>query len=421
MPAAGEPLAFDLWLEPFALESGPHLPCIYLRGWWWGPAFERQRLAAGTVPVVHVPGQVVRRDLAAQARLREASEEVELPLELDPDIPTVLVIHALTADATVGGPSGWWSPLVGPNKPLDPTVQRILCFNNLGSCYGSFGPADHRFPTIADEVAARPTDELSVVPTKGDFELPLAVPASIGTYDQAMAIGRALDHLGIRTVDLVTGGSLGGMIALALASLFPRRVKRVAPIAANHRSTAWIRGFNHVGRRAITQDPGFPDQVTFGLEIARQLAHLSYRAEDGLSARQDPPPGQVLKGLPFPVQTYLEHQGRKLRDRFDARAYLAQLSAMDLHDLSRAPPLEWPLLERDASWSLERLRCSVRAIGIDSDQLYSPTRLCSLTEELRELGLDADYREIHSPHGHDAFLLEWDAMTEALTWASKEP
>jgi homoserine O-acetyltransferase len=419
---AGAPLHFDLWLPAFSLESGPRLPHLYLRGWWWGPEAERADLVAGVVPAAPAPGAVVIRDDARQAALRDESSGLRAEPRLGDAVPTVLVVHALTADAVVGGEDGWWRPLVGPGLPLDPDRMRVLCFNNLGSCYGSFGPADPGFPTRRDELATHATLDLPTAPPdgKGHFELPPSHPATLTTWDQARALWLALDRLGVGAVDLVVGGSLGGMIALAFARLAPRRVRTVAPIAASATASAWLQGWNHIGRSAILADPEYPRGAGRGLEIARQLAHMTYRAEPGLQARQGGPvPGG---GYALPVETYLEHQGRKLRQRFDARAYLAQLSAMDHHDVRRAPPPPEPTetWRADEPWSLDGLTSRVRAIGIDTDRLYEPGRLRALCGELSSAGRDAAYREIRSEHGHDAFLIEWSQMASALRWALDE-
>src|SRR5690606_15193777 len=135
---------------------------------------------------------------------------------------------------------------------------------------------------------------------------------------------------------------IGGMIALCLAALAPERFERVAPIAACEATSAWVIGWNHVARQALVLDPEFPSHPSRGLQIARQIAMLTYRAEPGLEERQ----GRELAGSDsgsgpplFRVGSYLEHQGRKLRDRFDAGAYLVQLGAMDHHDLGRPPRL----------------------------------------------------------------------------------
>lgn len=417
-----DPTLFDLPLPPFRLEGGARLPRLHLRGFLWGPSADDisslSKIAAilperGPEDVGEVAES--RDGPALDALHARGAAAAERRGALSADVPTALVVHALTADPRVGGPGGWWSPIVGPGEPLDPDRTRVLCFNNLGSCYGSFGPADAGFPSLADEPDVAPFEG------KGAFAVDPRQPATVTTWDQARAILLALDALGIERVDLVVGGSVGGMITLCLAALAPERFARVVPIAACARSTSWIRAWNHIARQAILSDPGYPEAPDRGLELARQIAHVTYRAEASLAAHDAPYRAPWAGRDPLRVQTYLEHQGAKLRRRFIASAYLTQLSAMDHHDLERAPGPPEPF-ERWTSagpWGVARLRSATFAIGVDSDQLFLPGHGEALVRALRDGGVPADGALIHSPHGHDAFLLEWDQLRAALTraWA----
>jgi homoserine O-acetyltransferase len=179
--------------------------------------------------------------------------------------------------------------------------------------------------------------------------------------------------------------------------------------------------------------------VRRGLELARQIAHLTYRAGPGLELRQgrdqaaDPArrDDSWSSRTPYQVHTYLEHQGRKLLDRFDGRAYLAQLDAMDHHDLTRrpGPPTQdetWPANApaprcEDVSWGLDRIKASTLAISIDTDQLFDPQHMQTLQERLERRGVLARHRQIQSPHGHDAFLIEFDQVNRFLQEALNLP
>ncbi|MFP2905544.1 alpha/beta fold hydrolase, partial [Pyxidicoccus sp. 3LFB2] len=323
-----------------------------------------------------------------------------------PPVPTVLVVHALTGDMRAGGEGGWWEPLIGPGRALDPTRMRLLCFNNLGSCYGTTGPADEGFPGRLDDTRFGPPPPVAKGDLKQDEQ---RLPATLTPWDQARSILLALDALDVDEVALVTGGSLGGMVVLCLAALAPERFARMAPIATAESATAWVVGFNHVARQALLLDPGFPEAPHRGLELARQLAMLTYRAEAALETHQARPPVWSSRAL-YPVQSYLEHQGRKLEARFDARAYLALLGAMDHHDLARCP-----------DGGLPRIRASALCVGIDQDQLFLPQHMAVLSRRLREHGRHAEYAVLSSPYGHDGFLVEWEPMAALLTRALELP
>jgi homoserine O-acetyltransferase len=341
---AASPRTFDLALPDLALVRGGTVRAHRARGWWWS---------------------------------REG-DNPEAPL---PDVPTVLLVHALTGSAQAGGPGGWWEPVIGPGRALDPDHHRIVCFNNLGSCYGSSGPGVEGFPTDA--------------------------ALELTSIDISRALLLALDRVGIRKVHLTTGGSLGGMITLTLAALAPERFERILPLATSLAASAWVVGWNHVARQILRLDPGYPDKVTRGLELARQLAILTYRAEPGLDVRQ---PRTAATGAGYPVQSYLEHQGAKLRNRFAVRSYELQLAAMDHHDLLQPLPGE----KRPA---ISRVRATALVVDVDTDQLFTPAQAELLTAELRKAGARVERATLRSIHGHDAFLMEWETLAPILTRA----
>jgi homoserine O-acetyltransferase len=54
-------------------------------------------------------------------------------------------------------------------------------------------------------------------------------------------------------------------------------------------------------------------------------------------------------------------------------------------------------------------------MGISSDILYPAYQSREIVEYVAAAGGDAKYVELDSPHGHDAFLLEFDQVGDALT------
>lgn len=275
----------------------------------------------------------------------------------------VLVLHALTGSADAAGE--WWSGLIGPGLAIDTQRHAVLAPNLLGSCYGSAGPRDG-----------------------GDAFPPLT------TRDQARAIGVLLQLLDLPGVALVVGGSLGGMVALEFAASFPGRASRALVFAAPAQQTAWGLGWNAL-QRALVRERG-----AAGLELARAAAMLTYRAVDGLEkrfGRQRNAEGE------HEIASWLRAHGTRFRARFDAASYLALLDAMDTHDVARA-----------GNGVGSRLRASgtrLTGVGIPGDVLYPPSVVQSW---VRAAG--GSYAEIHSEHGHDAFLLE-KAQVAALLQA----
>ena len=275
-----------------------------------------------------------------------------------PSASAVLVVHALTGSADAAG--DWWEPLIGPGKALDTDERQIICLNLLGSCYGTTGPR---------EVAAFPP---------------------VTTRDLARAQWAALDALGVERLELVVGGSLGGMVALEVALERPSAVDAVMPIASPAVIGNLDAGWNHIQLQMLALDR---DR---GLELARQLAMTTYRSEVDFDTRAG-------------IGSYLEHQGVKLRHRFHPGAYAALVGAMNAHDIGR---------DRGGLVNAFRLLADAgvafTGVGIEGDILYGPRQVQALVDAAVAAGADAAYREIASDKGHDAFLVEWDQLTEIL-------
>lgn len=270
----------------------------------------------------------------------------------------VLVLHALTGGPHPEGEKGWWDPLFHPSQPLDPARCTVWAPNLLGSCYGSTGP-----------------DNTS--------EFPRITPR-----DQAAALARWLEseHL---TFDVLLGGSLGGMVALELALLAPGRFRTVAAIGCGGRSDGWIWGTHEI-QRAILESELPDDQA---IALARHAAMLTFRAPVGINGRF---------GKDQEIQEWLRHHGEALSARFTRASYLTLLSAMDAHDIGRA---RGGLVQ-----ALKGLKSPLHILGLSSDQLFTPPLIQELAHAAEAAGTLGSLRWINSPHGHDAFLIEWDQV-----------
>lgn len=299
--------------------------------------------------------------------------------------PQALVVHALTGSADAAG--DWWSPLIGPGRALDTDRLGVLCANLLGGRYGTTGP------TSLDPRTGRPYGE----------RFPSVTPR-----DQARVQWALLDALGIDRLALVVGGSLGGMVALEVALERLGAVERVAPIAAPTATGPLALAWNHLQLELVQR---LGDQ---GLALARQLAMTTYRSEEDFAqrfGRQTEPDGRPA------VINYLEHQGRKLVERFDSDTYRVLVRSMDVHDIGRGRGGEAAALA-----GLAGARVRLTGVGIEGDILYGPEQVRALVAEAGSAGVAAHYWEIRSAKGHDAFLVEWEQLTiilgEALSDAS---
>lgn len=293
----------------------------------------------------------------------------------------VVVCHALTGSADV---DRWWPQLLGPGRALDPETHFVVCANVLGSCYGSTGPA-------ADG--------------PGRHAWYGAFPA-ITIRDMVLTQRLLLDHLGVRGIRLVIGGSLGGMQALEWL-LADTRVEAAVVVAAPALHSAWAIALSDAQRAAIRTDRrwrngGYPwsDPPSSGLEAARRMAMCSYRSPRALDDRFG---RREEHGSGFAVSSWLDHHGRSLAARFDAASYVTLTEAMDRHDVGRG--------RGGVATSLACIDVPVLVMGVSSDMLYPATEIQSLGSSIP--GARVAY--IDTPHGHDGFLIAADEVNRVVT------
>lgn len=313
----------------------------------------------------------------------------------------VLVCHALTGSALV---HSWWPEIFGPGAVLSLEQDFVICINLLGSCYGSTGPGS--------------VDQESGQVYGPDFPL-------VSIRDNVRAQAQLLDSLGIRRLRLVLGGSLGGMQALEWAIHDPDRVERAAIIAVAPLDAMGL-ALNHLQRQAIQNDPAWEagrylpqSPPRRGLSLARQIGMLSYKSAELFAERFSRKPnrngedpwahdneGGGLVGGRFDIAGYLDHQGERFIDRFDANSYLAILRTMDTWD---------PLAGGAAPEAVfGRIRARLNFVGISSDWLFPCASVREFARMIRSAGAEVDYREMTSAHGHDAFLAEQVELVRLL-------
>ena len=286
---------------------------------------------------------------------------------------------------------GWWDGFIGPGLALDTDKFFVICANYLGGCYGSTGPTSMREDGAiwgADFPAIRLADIV-------DSQLEL------------------VKHLGIETLHAAVGASIGGLLALSLATRYPQRVRNVVPIATGVETSITTRLLNFEQINAIEVDPKFrggaydlDDPPREGLALARRIAHKTFRS---LASLRESARDEIISGAPpfgwyemnAPVESYMLHQGAKFVERFDANSYLRILDAWQWFDIVREARAE----------SLDALfrRCRNQQFlifSIDSDLSFPPSQQGDLVEILENAGVEPLWITVHSGKGHDSFLLE---------------
>ncbi|AGF71636.1 homoserine O-acetyltransferase MetX [Corynebacterium halotolerans] len=318
----------------------------------------------------------------------------ELKVTDDGTSNVLLIEHALTGDSDV---AEWWKGLVGPGMALDTDRFCVLCTNVLGGCSGSVGPAS-RHPD-GDHWGSR-------------------FPA-ISIRDQVKAEKTFLDAVGVERVSAVIGGSMGGARTLEWTLMYPGLVDAALVIAVSARASAWQIGIQSSQINMIENDlfwhgGDYHDTGYFptaGLGSARKLAHLTYRGELEIDERfgSDPQAGEDPFGTfrspkqRFSVQSYLDHQARKLVERFDAGSYVILTDSLNRHDIGRG--------RGGLNKALASSTVPTMVVGVDTDILYPYHQQEHLS---RNLGNLLAMGKISSPVGHDAFLTEFRQMDNIL-------
>ena len=304
----------------------------------------------------------------------------------------ILVCHALTGDHHVAGiyegdkRKGWWDHAVGPGKAIDTDDFFVICSNCLGACQGSTGPTS--INPVTDKPFGMSFPDLTI-------------------KDMVSAQKLLLDHLKIKSLYSVIGGSMGGMQALQWIVEFPSFVESAIIIAATPQHSAQTIAFNEVGRTSIKRDPHWNNgeytsdrRPEAGLAIARMMAHITYLSDKAMAEKfgrdlMIADDEQTEKNQ-FTVESYLHYQGLKFVDRFDANTYLKLTKALDRFDLVGEDGLDE---------NLKNIRAKVMVVGFTSDWLYTPAQNRKIAESLQRISKNASYLEIDHDHGHDSFLL----------------
>ena len=318
----------------------------------------------------------------------------------------ILVCHALTGDQYVAGNNpitgreGWWSRMVGPNKPIDTNKFFVICSNVLGGCAGSTGPKELK--------------NGSDVAYGGNFP-------SVTINDMVKAQSLLIESLNIEKLFSVIGGSMGAMQALQWAIDFPDKILNIIHIAGALKHSAQNIAFHEVGRQAIMSDPIWKNGKYFennevperGLSVARMIAHITYLSENAMHRKF----GRKLQSrdiisfgfdADFQVESYLRYQGKSFVERFDANSYLYLTRAMDYfdHDETFRKNIEF---SHNPNNHLKYL-----IVSFTSDWLFPTIESKMIVNQLNSLSREVSFLEIDTDKGHDSFLLEEPQLDDVI-------
>jgi homoserine O-acetyltransferase len=318
----------------------------------------------------------------------------------------ILICHALSGNHHAAGfyqddtKPGWWDQYIGPGKPIDSNRFYIVCVNNIGSCFGSTGPTSENPETGQ--------------PFGADFP-----PLRARDWVESQKL--LMEHLNIDCWAAVVGGSLGGMQAMRWSLEHPEKLQHAIVIASAMKLTAQNIAFNEIARKAIKSDTDFCDGNYLqhnkiphrGLALARMIGHVTYLSDElmGQKFGRDLKAGDLLQGktepVEFQIESYLNYQGDKFSDFFDANSYILITKMLDYFDLARE-------YDHDPIAAFKHATCKFLVISFSSDWRFSPARSREITDALIAAGKDVSYIAIDSDHGHDAFLLPNQRYQQAL-------
>lgn len=298
----------------------------------------------------------------------------------------IWVCHALTANSDV---FSWWTGLFGKNELFNPEEHFIICANVIGSHYGSSSP-------------------LSVNPATGNpyyLSFPEFTIRDLVTAHQLLA-----HHLGIDTIKVLIGGSLGGQQALEWSIIAKKEIENLVLLACNAAHSPWGIAFNESQRLAIITDRTFyaqkKDGGNKGMKAARSIALLSYRTYEAYGATQLESSND--KTGDFRASSYQNYQGEKLVKRFNAYSYWYLTKAMDSHNVGRG--------RHSITEALSAVKANTLVIGIENDVLFPVSEQEFLAQHIP----GAQYHLVNSAYGHDGFLIETQALTSVISIFLKE-
>lgn len=278
--------------------------------------------------------------------------------------PVVLVNHALTGNSNVTGKEGWWSDLIGKGKCIDTDSYTVLAFNIPGNGYDGF-----------------------VVENYKDFVA--------GDIAQIFLLG--LEQLKIDQLYAIIGGSLGGGIAWEMMALNPNITEHLIPVASDWKSTDWLIANCQIQEQFLVNSKQ-------PVHDARMHAMLCYRTPESFKERFKRSTNEELQV--FNVESWLMHHGEKLQERFQLSAYKLMNQLLKTIDITRDGD--------EAFDALHKSNTKIHIVGVNSDLFFTAEENKETFRHLAQANANVTYGEVQSPHGHDAFLMEFEQLEKLL-------
>ncbi len=280
------------------------------------------------------------------------------------EAPIVLVNHALTGNSSVTEENGWWDQLIGDEKCIDTKHYTVLAFNIPGNGYDGFL---------------------------------LENPEAFSVYDVAKLFLLAINQLKIEKIHAVIGGSLGGSIAWQMAVLLPNLFENIIPVATDWKATDWLLANCRVQKQIL-------DNSENPIHDARIHAMTLYRTPESLKQKFNRSIHEKLHN--FNVESWLLHHGKKLQTRFQLKAYKVMNHLLTTVNIAKETG--------NFLSAVKNIQGNVHLIGVDTDLFFTNKEIKDTYQIYKTIKSNVYYHEIHSIHGHDAFLIEFEQLQTFL-------
>ncbi len=281
--------------------------------------------------------------------------------------PIVVVNHALTGNSNVSGENGWWNDLIGDNKTIDTLHFTVVAFNIPGNGF------DNNFGNLISNYQ--------------DFTI----------RDIARIFWEGLLYLEITDIFALIGGSLGGAIAWEMAAILPNRVQNLIPIATDWKATDWVIA-NVLIQDQILNNSDDP------IVDARLHAMLLYRTPQSINQRFQRVKQDNLSI--FQIENWLINHGLKLKKRFRLSSYKLMNHLLKTNDITRN--------RKDFLSIAKEIKANIHIISVDTDYFFITDENHDTYNQLKSIKNNVFFNEIHSIHGHDAFLIEFEQLSQIL-------
>ena len=275
--------------------------------------------------------------------------------------PVILINHALTGNSDIASENGWWKEQVGFEKSIDLNNYCVISIDIPGNGFGNLSKEDLEYYR--------------------DFSV----------RDIGEIFWEVLFKLEIIEVFTLIGPSLGGCIAWEMLALQPKRIQNFIAIASHYKPSDWLIANVHIQDILLSRSETVND--------ARKHAMLLYRSPESLQEKFQT---SRNSNSYYKVEEWLDFHGDQLQKRFSLSSYKLMNHLLKTGSI------------RDVKEIAKNVSATIHLVSIDSDLLFRDSEIYNSALEMQQSKSNVFYHQIQSIHGHDAFLIENNQVSNIL-------